>query len=190
MPEKGFTSPCGLFEFKVLCIDFINALSKFQNIMNDVLKDVIDKFVLVYLDDTVVFSQNDDEHMMHLKVELTLLHRHTLYVKLYKGTMVKSELKCPGHIINAKGIQVDLSIKSIVKDRLNSKHDPWSRLGLRMGRRHPSKSSNKCPACKGFCGHCARAHGAIWSVYTYANMYLQATGMAMLCYQCCSTSNR
>ena len=57
VPKTAFTTPLGFFEFKVLCFGFTIAPGTFQNIMNDVLKDVIGKFVIVYLDDIVVFSK-------------------------------------------------------------------------------------------------------------------------------------
>ena len=132
VPKTAFTTPFGLFEFKVLCFGLTNAPGTFQNIMNDVLRDVIGKFVLVYLDDIVIFSKNEDEHMMHLKIVLELLRRHKLYAKLSKCTFVKSELKFLGHIISAKGIQVDPAKVSIVKDWPvpQSKHDMQKFLGL------------------------------------------------------------
>ena len=64
--ETAFTTPFGLFEYRVLCFGLTNALATFQSVMNDVLGDVLGKFVLVYLNDIVVFSKTEEEHMMHL----------------------------------------------------------------------------------------------------------------------------
>ena len=99
VPKTAFTTPFGLFEFKVLCFGLTNALGTFQNIMNDVLKDVIGKFVLVYLDDIVIFSRSEEEHMLHLRIVLDVLRRNKLYAKLSKCKFVQSELKFLGHII-------------------------------------------------------------------------------------------
>ena len=84
VPKTAFTTPFGLFEFKVLCFGLTNAPGTFQNIMNDVLKDVIGKFVLVHLDDIVIYSRSEEEHMLHLKIVLELLRKHKLYAKLSK----------------------------------------------------------------------------------------------------------
>ena len=99
VPKTAFTTPLGLFEYKVLCFGLTNALGTFQNIMNDVLKDVIGKFVLVYLDDIVIYSKNEAEHMQHLRIVLELLRKHKLYAKLSKCNFVQSELSFLGHII-------------------------------------------------------------------------------------------
>ena len=70
VPEIAFTTPQGLSEFKVLCLGLTNAPGTFQNIMNDVFKDVIGKFILVYLDDIVVFSETKAEHYKHIEIVL------------------------------------------------------------------------------------------------------------------------
>ena len=66
VPKTAFSTPIGLFEYRVLCFGLTNAPGTFQNIMNDVLKDVIGKFVIVFLDDVAVYSKNKDEHYKHL----------------------------------------------------------------------------------------------------------------------------
>ena len=104
VPKTAFATPFGLFELKVLCFGLTNAPGTFQNIMIDVLQDVIGKFVLVYLDDIVIFSRSEEEHMLHLKIVLEVLREHKLYAKLSKCKFVQSELKFLGHIISAKGI--------------------------------------------------------------------------------------
>ena len=113
VPKTAFTTPFGLFEFKVLCFGLTNAPGTFQNIMNDVLKDVIGKFVLVYLDDIVIYSRREEEH---IKIVLELPRKHKLYAKLSKCKFVQSELKFLGHIISAKAIQADPAKVFIVKD--------------------------------------------------------------------------
>ena len=116
IPKTAFTTPFGLFEFKVLCFGLTNAPGTFQNIMNDVLRPYLDKFVLVYLDDIVIFSKNREEHMIHLELVLQLLRKHKLYAKMSKCKFVQPELQFLGHIIGAKGLQVDPRKIAIVKD--------------------------------------------------------------------------
>ena len=66
----------------VLCFGLTNAPGTFQNIMSEVLKDVIGKFVLVYRDDIVIYSRSEEERMLHLRIVLELLRKHKLYAKL------------------------------------------------------------------------------------------------------------
>ena len=132
VPKTVFTTPFGLFEFKVLCFGLTkHAPDTFQNIMNDVLKDVIGKFVLIYLDD-IFFSRSEEEHMLHLKIVLEVLRRHKLYAELSTCKFVQSELKFLGHIISAEGIQVEPAKVSVVTDWPvpQSRHDMQKFLGL------------------------------------------------------------
>ena len=73
MPKTAFTTPLGLYEFRVLRFGLTNAPGTFQNIMNDVLRDVIGKFVIVYLDDIVVYSKNKANTAKHLGRHLSRL---------------------------------------------------------------------------------------------------------------------
>ena len=116
VPKTAFTTPLGLYEFRVLCFGLTNAPGTFQNIMNDVLKDVICKFVIVYLDDIVVYSKDQAEHYRHLQVVLQLLREHELYANLAKCKFVQPELHFLGHIVGAQGLCVDPQKVAIVQD--------------------------------------------------------------------------
>ena len=109
VPKTAFTTPMGLFEFKVLCFGLTNAPGTFQNIMNNVLRDVLGKFVLVYLDDIV-------KHYSHLNIVLHLLREHQLYANLSKCKFVQRELQFLGHIVGGQGLRVDPKKVSVVKD--------------------------------------------------------------------------
>ena len=116
IPKTAFTTPMGLFEFKVLCFGLTNAPGTFQNIMNDVLRDILGKFVIVYLDDIVVFSNNRHEHYKHLTIVLQLLRQHELYANLAKCKFVQPELHFLGHIVGAQGLRVDPQKVAIVQN--------------------------------------------------------------------------
>ncbi len=83
--------------------------------MNDVFKDVIGKFVLVYLDDIVVFSKTKAEHYKHIEIVLQLLRDHQLHANQKKCTFVQPELQFLGHVIGSQGSQVDPKKISIVQ---------------------------------------------------------------------------
>ena len=106
IPKTACTTPFGLFEFKILCFGHTNAPGTFQNVMNDVLKTVIGKFVLVCVDDIVICSKNEEEHRQHLQIVLELLRKHKLNAKLPKCRFMQHELTFLGHIIGADGIRV------------------------------------------------------------------------------------
>ncbi len=112
VPKTLFTTPRGLYEYTVLCFGLTNAPSTFQAVMNDVLKEVIGKFVLVYLDDIVIYSKNAEEHVEHIRIVLEVLRK----LKLSKCSFMQSELKFLGHTVGAQGLQVDPKKVAIVQD--------------------------------------------------------------------------
>ncbi len=99
----------------MLCFGLTNAPGTFQNIVNDVFKDVIGKVALVYLDDLVVFSKTKAEHYKHIKIVLQLPRDHQLYANQKKCTFVQPELQFLGHVIGSQGLQVDPKKISIVQ---------------------------------------------------------------------------
>lgn len=78
-----------------------------QAVENDVLKDIRGKFVLVYLNDVVIISKTAEEQVKHVTIVLKLLRKHQLYAKLAKCTFMQPERKILGHIVGARGLQVD-----------------------------------------------------------------------------------
>ena len=116
MFKTAFTTLNGLYEFRVLCFGLTNAPGTFQNIMNNVLKDVVGKSVLVYLDDIVVYSKNQEEHYKRLEIVLQLLREHQLYANMAKCRFKKPELHFLGHVVSAAGLHVDSKKTAIVKD--------------------------------------------------------------------------
>ena len=104
----------------------------FQNFMNDVLKEYVGDFCLVYLDDIIVFSKTEDEHLEHLRKVMTLLRENKLYVNPEKCSFFASEVNYLGHIVSKDGLRADPKKTQAVtnwpmpKDR----HDVRAFLGL------------------------------------------------------------
>lgn len=107
MPKTAFRTPQGLFQWRVLPFGLTNAPATFQTVMNNVFGPFLNKFVLVYLDDILIYSKTEEEHCEHLRKVLGLLREHRLYANLRKCTFARPELAYLGHIVSAEGIKVD-----------------------------------------------------------------------------------
>ncbi|KAJ9525170.1 hypothetical protein QJQ45_020696, partial [Haematococcus lacustris] len=97
-PKTAFLTPMGQFQFKVLCLGLTNAPATFQRVMNNVFRPLINKSVLVYIDDILVMSNTAEEHVRHLKEVLELMRQHKLNAKRSKCEFNKTELAFLGHI--------------------------------------------------------------------------------------------
>jgi hypothetical protein len=84
-----------------------NAPAFFMYLMNSVFMDCLDKFVVVFIDDILIYSQSEEEHVEHLKMVLQRLQEHQLYAKLSKCEFWIHEVLFLGHIINQDGLAVD-----------------------------------------------------------------------------------
>ena len=91
-----------------------NALDTFMRVMNDVFRPFIDDFLIVYLDDILVFSKTWEEHIVHVKKVLDVLRKEKLYVKMSKCEFDKTSLVYLGHIIGGGHLQVDLAKVAII----------------------------------------------------------------------------
>lgn len=78
-----------------------------MNLMNSVFQDCLDKFVLVFLDDILIYSKNENKHYQHLQIVLKLLQDYKLYGKLSKCFFFQIEVQYLGHIISVKGMVED-----------------------------------------------------------------------------------
>jgi hypothetical protein len=106
--KTTFITKYGLYEFTVMSFGLTNAPAFFMNLMSSVFMDFHDKFVVVFIDDILIYSQSEEEHVNHLKMVLQRLREHQLYAKLSKCEFWINEVLFLGHIINKEGLVVDL----------------------------------------------------------------------------------
>jgi hypothetical protein len=106
--KTAFSTRYGLYEYLVMSFGLTNAPAYFMYLMNSVFMPELDKFVVVFIDDILVYSKNEDEHTKHLHIVLQRLRDHQLYAKLSKCDFWLREIKFLGHTIFQDGISVDL----------------------------------------------------------------------------------
>lgn len=107
IPKTAFRTRYGLYEFKVMPFGLCNAPATFQRLMNDILRPYLDKFVLVYLDDILIYSKSVEEHVEHVEKVLTLLREHQLFARAPKCKFGVTEVEFLGHFVSQKGIRTD-----------------------------------------------------------------------------------
>nr|CAH67706.1 H0512B01.1 [Oryza sativa] len=109
IPKTAFTTRYGLFECTVMSFGLTNAPAFFMNLMNKVFMEYLDKFVVVFIDDILIYSKTKEEHEEHLCLALEKLREHQLYAKFSKCEFWLSEVKFLGHVISSGGVAVDPS---------------------------------------------------------------------------------
>jgi hypothetical protein len=107
IPKIAFSTRYGLYEFLVMSFGLTNAPAYFMYLMNSVFMPELDKFVVVFIDDILVYSKNEEEHVGHLHVVLQRLREHRLYSKMSKCDFWLKENKFLGHTISQASIAVD-----------------------------------------------------------------------------------
>jgi hypothetical protein len=107
IPKTTFITKYGLHEFTIMSFGLTNEPAYFMYLMNSVFMDYLDKFVVVFIDDILIYSQNEKEHEEHLRKVLQRLQNCQLYAKLSKCEFWISEVLFLGHIINREGLAVD-----------------------------------------------------------------------------------
>jgi hypothetical protein len=115
IPKTAFITQYGLYEYTVMSFGLTNAPAYFMYLMNKVFIEYLDKFVVVFINDILVFSKNEEEHDEHLRLVLQKLRENQLYAKLSKCEFWLKEVSFLGHIISKGGIYVDPSkVKSVL----------------------------------------------------------------------------
>ncbi|GJZ22487.1 putative reverse transcriptase domain-containing protein, partial [Tanacetum coccineum] len=107
IPITTFRTRYGHFEFQVMSFGLTNALAVFMDLMNRVCKSYLDKFVIVFIDDILVYSKDEEEHGRHLKIVLELLKKERLYTKFSKCDFWLDSIQFLGHVIDHNSVHVD-----------------------------------------------------------------------------------
>jgi hypothetical protein len=107
IPKTAFVTRYGQFVFTVMSFGLTNAPAYFMNLMNKVFMDELDNFVVVFIDDILIYSKSVQEHEQHLQVVLGKLRAHRLYAKFSKCEFWLEKVAFLGHILTAEGVAVD-----------------------------------------------------------------------------------
>ncbi|GJV94638.1 putative reverse transcriptase domain-containing protein [Tanacetum coccineum] len=116
IPKTAFKTRYGHYEFQVMSFGLTNAPAVFMDLMNRVCKPYLDKFVIMFIDDILIYSRNKEEHADHLRIILELLRKEKLYAKFSKCDFWINIVQFLGHMIDSQGIQVDPAKIEAVKN--------------------------------------------------------------------------
>ncbi|GKA37727.1 putative reverse transcriptase domain-containing protein [Tanacetum coccineum] len=114
--KTAFRTRYGHYKFQVMSFGLTNALAVFMDLMNRVCKLYLDRFVIVFIDDILIYSKSRKEHEGYLKLILKLLKEEELYAKFSKCEFWLSKVQFLGHVIDSEGIYVDPAKIESIKD--------------------------------------------------------------------------
>ncbi|XP_060192697.1 uncharacterized protein LOC132622171 [Lycium barbarum] len=120
IPKTTFRTRYDHFEFRVMSFGLTNAPAVFMDLMNDVFRPFLDLFVIVFIDDILVYSRSEAEHADHLRTVLRVLQTRELFAKFSKCESWLNSVTFLGHIVSADGIRVDSQKIEAVKSIYNS----------------------------------------------------------------------
>ncbi|KAJ9558344.1 hypothetical protein OSB04_012958 [Centaurea solstitialis] len=107
--KTAFRTRYGHFEFSVMPFGLTNAPAAFMDLMNRVCRPMLDRSVIVFIDDILVYSKTKEDHVVHLREVLEVLRKERLYAKFSKCAFWLEEVQFLGHVVNREGIKVDPS---------------------------------------------------------------------------------
>jgi hypothetical protein len=146
--KTAFRCRYGLYEYNVMPFGLCNALGTFQHYMNDTFREFLDKFLIIYLDDLLIYSDTLAEHKRHVRMVMEKLHEAGLYLKPSKCQFYVQEVSFLGFIVGPDGVKMDPSKVSAITSwpAPQSVHDVRVFLGLanfyRRFIKHFSKIAN------------------------------------------------
>ncbi|GJU00757.1 putative reverse transcriptase domain-containing protein, partial [Tanacetum coccineum] len=116
IPKTAFRTIYGHYEFQVMPFGLTNAPAVFMDLMNRVCKPYLDKFIIVFIDDILIYSCNEEEHANHLRIILESLRKEKLYAKFSKCDFYIRMVQFIGHLIDSQGLHLDPAKIEIVKN--------------------------------------------------------------------------
>ncbi|GJY79852.1 putative reverse transcriptase domain-containing protein [Tanacetum coccineum] len=116
IPKTAFRTRYGDFEFTVMPFGLTNAPAVFTDLMNRVCRPCLYKFMIVFIDDILIYSMTQEEHVEYIRLVLGLLKKEKLYAKFSKREFWLREVQFLGHVINGNRIHVDPSKIEAVKN--------------------------------------------------------------------------
>src|SRR3954467_11121149 len=105
--KAAFCTRYGHYQYKVMPFGLMNAPATFQALVQDILRPLLDSCVIVYIDDILIYSRNDQEHVQHIRQVLEILRKHKMYGNMAKCEFFKESVEYLGHVISSKGIATD-----------------------------------------------------------------------------------
>ena len=132
IPKTTFRTRYGHFEFTVMPFGLTNAPAEFMYLMHRIFQPYLDQFVVVFVDDILIYSQSEWEHEYHFRIVLQLLRDNQLYIKFSKCEFWLTEVRFLGHVVSASGVSVDQEKVEVVMswERLKSVFEIRSFFGL------------------------------------------------------------
>jgi hypothetical protein len=109
VPKTTFVSRYRHHEYLVVPFGLTNAPAIFMNLMNKIFIPYLDKFVIVFIDDILIYSKDKEDHAKHLRIALQILREHQLYAKFSKCEFWLDQMEFLGHVISKEGIAVNPS---------------------------------------------------------------------------------
>ncbi len=105
--KTAFSTTSGHYEYLVMPFGLANSPSVFQAFMNDIFRDMLDRWVIVYIDDILIYSNTQEEHVRHVRAVLKRLLQHQLYVKAEKCEFHQTSTSFLGYVISQDGVSMD-----------------------------------------------------------------------------------
>jgi hypothetical protein len=109
VPKTAFVSRYGHHEYLVVPFGLTNAPTIFMNLMNKIFMPYLDKFVIVFIDDILIYSKDKEDHANHLRIALQVLREHQLFAKFNKCEFWLDQVEFLGHVISKEGSAVNPS---------------------------------------------------------------------------------